>query len=130
MSPEHAKVLIAEDDPLILRSLRDYLSKAGHEVVGEGSTRAEAMAMISQIPALARQFGEEKIVVILGGSLGELRRAKDPNNDSQVLLRWLLDMGLGQIRTVGFSGLSVPGTTVDVGKENRPSALADAVTKV
>lgn len=128
MSPEHAKVLIAEDNPIMLKDMEDFLTEAGHDVVAKGTTLAEAKAMLSQIPVLAKQHGEDKIIVVLGGSLGHLRSAHDPRNDSQVLLRLLKDKGLGHIRTVGYSGMSVPETTVDVGKENGPIALSEAVT--
>ncbi len=130
MSPEHAKVLIAEDDTLILDDMTRALGEAEHKVVAVGTTLTEAKAMISQIPKLAEQYGEDKIIVILGGSLGGWLQADDPRNDSQVLLRLLKEEGLDHIPTVGYSANYVPGTTVDVGKAKGAMALAEAVTKV
>lgn len=128
MSPENAAVLIAEDDKLILEDMEDALNKAGHKMVAKGRTLAEAKAMISQIPALAKQYGEDKIVVVLGGSLEGWRLPDDPYNDSQQLLYLLKLNGLGGIRTVGFSGNWVPGAKVNVGKEEGSTALTEAIT--
>ena len=94
MSPEHAKVLIAEDDPLIVKDMEFYLGEAGHDVVGKSATLTEALAMISQIPALEKQYGAEKIIVVLGGNLGEWKMPEDRHNDSQVLLRLLKEQRL------------------------------------
>ena len=94
MSPEHAKVLIAEDDPLIVKDMEFHLGEAGHDVVRKSATLKEAQAMISQIPALEKQYGAEKIIVVLGGNLGEWKMPEDRHNDSQVLLRLLKEQRL------------------------------------
>lgn len=112
MAP-HAKVFVAEDDPVWLKRIREQLETAGHHVVGEATTREK---VLQQIPTF-RETGVD--VVILGGNLGgHVNRGDSPDNDSIVILKALKEAGYGDLPTVGLSGLELPGATVDLGKEH------------
>ena len=128
--PPEARVLIAEDDPMILKDMKDRLVEAGHMVVSEATTLNEARAMISRIQRLEEQHSRDKVVFVLGGNLGGWLRPDHPQNDSQILLRELRDAGLGDIKTVGYSGNEIPGVTLDVGKQKGSEELAEAITNL
>lgn len=132
MSPEKAKVLYAEDSAYWQVIVRGVLGNAGHSVELV-RTRAEALAMLSQIKEGRKKFD----AIILGGELSGDRFSHEPvtsaDNDSQLILAEMRKLEI-YTPTIGLSGdlEPMPGVTVNIGKfaEGKEARLVETITKL
>lgn len=108
MSPEKAKVFVAEDDSSWQEIIEEYLTEAGHTVVAKATTRDQALSTVSQL----KKLGVD--VAIIDGNLNDY---ESEGYDGQAVLRAIKDKA-PNVKTVGMSGNSVRGTDVDLGKLN------------
>ena len=107
MSPDRARVFIAEDDSTWQDMLGEMVEDAGHTVVGRATNLKDALEKTKHI--------EGKVdVAIIDGNL-------DPDEsggyDGQAVLQ-SIRKNAPSVKTVGMSGNSVRGTDVDLGKAN------------
>jgi|SRR3989344_4442989 len=119
MSPERAKVFVAEDDKDWLDIIRGTLEGAGHSVVLSASTRAEALAAAERL----RELGVQ--VATVDGNLNDYESS---GADGQALLA-AIRTHAPEVKTVGMSGLTVRGVDVNVGKSNAHN-LGEVVKKL
>lgn len=106
MSPERAKVFVAEDDKRWQDIIKSLLTDAGHSVVLTAQTREQALGAVPQLKELGVQ------VAIIDGNLNP----HDSNGaDGQALLAAIRAQVPG-VKTVGMSGNTVGGVDVNVGK--------------
>lgn len=103
MSPEAAKVFIAEDDEVWRGIEKRCLTSEGHEVVVEAKTAAEAISLIPQ-------------AVKLGVNVGVVDESipSDPSDGQRVAQA--LREAIPNIKIVGVSGGKVAGTDVMMDK--------------
>jgi CheY-like chemotaxis protein len=104
------KVLVVEDDPLVLMSTADMLAEAGFDVAGEAETAEAALAMLEQLPDIAVVFSDVGLPGMSGQDLADQIRARRP--DVCVVL------------TTGYAppGVTRSGTALMLGK---PFMLGD-----
>lgn len=57
MSPQEAKIFMAEDDKYYAETLGEFLTMAGHAIVAHVRTLAEALHMIDELPEDSIQVG-------------------------------------------------------------------------
>ncbi len=119
MSPEKAKVFVAEDDETWQKFIKIYLEEAGHSVVATARTIEEAMEIIEKL----EEMGID--VAVLDGNLNE---DEYKGFDGMAMLRKIRDTAKN-VKTVGMSGNSVPGTDVDLGKR-KVSEIGKVVTNL
>lgn len=106
MSPEKARVFIADDNDTWLEIIQNYLEESDHVVVLKATSLTQALEAINQFEKLGIQ------VAIIDGNLNPY----DHNgHDGQVLLTAIRQQ-TPNVKTIGMSGLSVKGTDVDLGK--------------
>ena len=108
MSPEKARVFVAEDNKTWQKIIAEYITAAGHEVILTATTLEEAEEAIVKFSELGIQ------VAILDGNLGEYSYE---SSDGRYLLS-LIRKNSPDVKTIGMSAISVPGTDIDLGKEN------------
>lgn len=106
MSPERAKVFIAEDDVYTREDLKDFLRKRGHEVVLEAGTFEDAMASIEE----AKEKGVN--VALVDGSLA-LRPPRQPEHGLKITEA--LREAIPGIKVVSISSDYVSYTDTHVG---------------
>lgn len=117
--PEKARVFVAEDNPDWQKHIEEILNRAGHSVVARATTLGEGLKIIEQ-------FGELQIqVATIDGNLGE----DDTSGYDGRALVAAIDRLAPDVKTIGMSGLSVSGVTVDLGKGNIRQ-LGEAVTNL
>jgi len=108
MSPEKAKVFVAEDDQDWQSIIKEYLEDAGHTVVAKATNIEDALATVAQLS----QMGVD--VAVLDSNLNDY---ESKGYDGQAVLRAIREKA-PNVKTVGMSGNSVSGTDVDLGKRN------------
>lgn len=108
MSPEKAKVFVAEDNPFWQEIIEKYLTEAGHTVVAKATTRDQALSMVNQL---------KKLGVDVATIDGNLNKYESEGYDGQAVLMAIRDKA-PNVKTVGMSGNNVIGTDVDLGKDN------------
>lgn len=119
MSPEKARVFVAEDSKDYQDIISEYLEKAGHSVIFRATTFKDAMAGVDLLDQLKID------VAVLDGNLSY---GEDGGDEGRAILRAIRERA-PRVRTVGMSGLSVRGTDVDLGKLN-VDKIGDVVTKL
>lgn len=119
MSPEKARVFVAEDDSTWQDMIKEFLEMAGHSVVARATTLPEALNTVKRLDKLNVD------VAIIDGNLDE---SESRGYDGQAVLRAIREHA-PRVRTIGMSGNSVPGTDVDLGKRNLQN-IGDVVTKL
>lgn len=117
--PERARVFVAEDDEQWQIMIEDILNEAGHSVVLKATTLDEALKA-------AEQFEELKVqVATIDGNLS-------PDDvscyDGRALVA-AISRFAPDVKTIGMSGLSVRGVTIDLGKRNAIK-LGEVVTNL
>lgn len=108
MSPENARVFVAEDDKDWQRFIEDYIKEGGHTMVLLAKTRQEALEMVKQFKELGIQ------VAIIDGNLNSIITN---GSDGQAVLA-AIRIQSPEVKTIGMSSLNVRGTDVDLGKCN------------
>lgn len=108
MSPEKARVFVAEDDTDYQGMIKELLEEDGHSVVATAQSLPEAMDTIKKLQDLGVD------VAVIDGNLNEL---DTDGSDGQSVLQAIRKQAPG-VKTVGMSGNSVKGTDVDLGKGN------------
>jgi len=108
MSPERARVFVAEDNERWQSMIQDLLEDEGHSVILSAGNLEEAMAAVERLNELGVQ------VATLDGNLNEHDTS---GYDGQSVLN-AIRAKAPKVKTVGLSILSVPGVDVDLGKDN------------
>ena len=119
MSPEKARVFVAEDNKAYQKIIQEYLEEAGHSVVLRATTYRDAIDGIKTLENLGVD------VAILDGNL---TRGEDSGDEGQLMLRAIRAVA-PRVRTVGMSASSVRGTDVDLGKF-KVEEIGNVVTKL
>lgn len=119
MSPERAKVFVAEDNNLWQRIIKRSLADKGHEVILSATNLDDALAATRKLVELGVQ------VAIIDGNLNDHEASGD---DGQIVLA-AIHKTAPQVKTIGLSGSSVRGVDVDLGKDNCAD-LGETVTKI
>ena len=119
MSPERAKVFVAEDADLWQRMIKRILADSGHQVVSSATNLKEALAAIDKFAELEVQ------VAIIDGNLDDFEIS---GRDGQAVLTAIHKVA-PQVKTIGLSRDRVCGVDVDLGKENGID-LGKTVTKI
>jgi CheY-like chemotaxis protein len=119
MSPEKARVFVAEDDKDWQDMIKEFLEMAGHTVVASARTLPEAMSTVKRLQDLKVD------VAVIDGNLNEF---DSDGYDGQSVLRAIREHA-PRVRTVGMSGNPVRGTDVDLGK-TKLQDIGDVVTKL
>lgn len=117
--PEKARVFYAEDDPFFQEAIKQRLDEAGHEVVLQAQTLAEALNSIEQFKDLGIQ------VAIIDGNLS----ADDSSGYDGHLLATRIKELTPQVKTIGMSGSTIIGVDIDLGKR-KYSKLAEIITNL
>jgi CheY-like chemotaxis protein len=107
MSPEKAKVFVAEDSEDWKKIIKDELESEGHIVVATASTLKEALETAKKL----KELGVD--VAVIDGNLGE--NIFVLGSDGQAVLAAVRE-NAPKVKTVGMSSFSVRGTDVDLGK--------------
>ncbi|MDO8620867.1 MAG: response regulator [Candidatus Levybacteria bacterium] len=119
MSPERAKVFVAEDNEFWQKIIKRSLADKGHEVVLSATNLEDALAATSKLVKLGVQ------VAIIDGNLNDYEAN---GHDGQIVLA-AIRKAAPQVKTIGLSGNSVRGVNVDLGKDNFTD-LGKTVTKI
>jgi DNA-binding NtrC family response regulator len=119
MSPENANVFIIEDDSDWRERERSRLERAGHIVVGEAVTLADALAAVENFEKLGVQ------IVTLDGNL---KRNDESGQDAQRILGAIREKA-PSVKTIGMSGTPINGVDKNLGKSNA-FELGEEVTKL
>ena len=119
MSPEKARVFVAEDNKNYQDIIKEYLEEAGHSVVLQATTFRDALAGVDLLDQLKID------VAVLDGNLS---RGEDSGDEGQAVLR-AIRARAPRVRTVGMSAVSVRGTDFDLGK-GRVENIGDVVRKL
>ncbi len=119
MSPERAKVFVAEDADLWQRMIKRILANDGHQIVSSATNLKDALAAIDRFAELGVQ------VAIIDGNLDE---DESTGCDGQAVLA-AIHRVVPQVKTIGFSRDRVCGVDVDLGKE-KSIDLGKTVTKI
>jgi CheY-like chemotaxis protein len=118
MSPENARVFVAEDDADFQLIIRTSLEEEGHKVVIAATTRKEALEDVKYLKDLGIQIG------IIDGNLSGSKSGKDGRD----LIRAIRETKSGII-TIGISGNKLPEADFDFGKDNLNS-LGKFITNI
>lgn len=106
MSPEKARVFVAEDEDFWQDAIKHMLERGGHSVVATAKTLPEALAA-------TKRLQDQKVdVAVIDGNLNE---DDTSGSDGQAVLKAVREHA-PKVKTVGMSGNSVPGTDYDLGK--------------
>lgn len=108
MSPEKARVFIAEDNKDYQSFLKEFLEEAGHTIVACATNLPDALRLVKRLGELSVD------VAVIDGNLNEY---DSDGHDGQSVLRAIREHA-PRVKTVGMSGNSVRGTDVDLGKAN------------
>jgi len=135
MSPEKARVFVAEPDPDWQATIKAELKKAGHEVVLTASTLEEGLIATKQLGKLGVQVAticgqlrnRSEIFEILKNSDAE-SFDKELTADGRELLK-AIRAAAPEVRTVGVSGTQNIGADVAVSKYDIEE-LGEVVTKL
>ncbi len=119
MSPENARVFIAEDNKNFLDIIQEYLEEAGHSVVLKANTLTDALAGVDNLEKLGID------VAVLDGNLDEW---ETKGYDGQEVLR-AIRATAPRVRTIGMSGNKFPNADIDLGKD-KVENIGDVVTKL
>lgn len=119
MSPEKARIFVAEDDSDWQEIISSKLRRAGHQVVARASSLPEALSAVKTLLNLNVD------VAVLDGNLNE---HDHDGRDGQSVLRAIREHA-PHIRVVGMSGASFRGADVDLGKDN-VDEIGDVVNKL
>ena len=119
MSPEKARIFIAEDDSDWQNMIKECLEEAGHSVVATAQSLPEALNTVKRLNNLHVD------VAVIDGNLNEL---DSDGHDGRVVLQAIREHA-PSVKTIGMSGNSVRGTDVDLGKANVVD-IGNVVTKL
>lgn len=119
MSPEKARVFVAEDDSTWQDMIKEFLEMSGHSVVASARSLPEAMSAVKRLQDLHVD------VAVIDGNLNEF---DSDGHDGQSVLRAIREHA-PRVRTIGMSGNSVRGTDVDLGKAHLTD-IGDVVRKL
>ena len=108
MSPEKARVFIAEDNKESALLMQLTLRDAGHSVVLKASTLGEAERAVDQFRALGIQ------VALLDGNIS----SATVDGADGARLAQLIRSQTPEVKTVGIGSGRVEGVDVNVGKSN------------
>lgn len=108
MSPERAKVFVAEDDKSWQELIKEILVDEGHEVVSLATNLQDALAAIERLEELDVQ------VAIIDGNLTNYDTS---GHDGQTVLKAIRETA-SKVKTIGLSGNNVHGVDKDLGKVN------------
>lgn len=117
--PERARVFVAEDDPQWQGIIERSLKRAGHSVVARATTLEQGLKAVEQ-------FGELEVQVATID--GNLSKNNTSGYDGRALLEAINRLA-PNVKTIGMSGSSVRGVTIDLGKRNIVK-LGDTVTNL
>lgn len=106
MTPEKARVFVAEDDIAWHAYIYDVLAEEGHTVVLTATTIEEALAAIEQF---------EKLGIQVATIDSNLNSNVTPGEDGRILLAAIKEKA-PNVKTVGMSSFYVDGVDIDVGK--------------
>jgi len=106
MSPEKAKVFIAEDDEDYQKYARKILEGAGHTVVATATTLPEALKIVAKL---------EELGINVAAIDGNLRPNSVGGYDGQTILKAIKEQA-PNVKTVGISSLKIPGADANAGK--------------
>lgn len=107
MSPEKARVFIAEDNEDFLDIIQEYLEEADHSVVLKASTLTDALAGVNNLEKLGVD------IAVLDGNLDEW---ETKGYDGQEVLR-VIRATAPNVRTISMSGNKFPNADIDLGKD-------------
>lgn len=119
MSPEKARVFVAEDDAEWRERINRLLVRSGHEVVMTAETRQQAMEAVKRLQELGVQVATID---------GNLRKFDSSGDDGQAILSAIREQA-PNVKTVGFSALGVRGADANVDKGD-PFELGEVVTRL
>lgn len=119
MSPERARVAIAEDSTTFIKIIRELLKDSGHEVVAQVSNLPDALELVHKLAELKVD------VLLLDGNLTE---DEYKGYDAQAILAEMTKLN-STVKTIGLSGNNIRGVTKDLGKGNIMD-LAKAITEI
>lgn len=120
MSPERAKVFIAEDQEDWRNWVKKSLEKSGHEIAIVASSPEEALEAVNQLADLGVQ------VAIVDGNL---RRNEVSGEDGKAIIEAIRNRA-PDVKVIGFSGLEVKGADVNFSKASHISGLAAVVDEL
>ena len=118
MSPEHAKVFIAEDDEDYTEMYEEVLQEGGHVVVRKAATLKEAMSTIEEL-----EKGDINVALV-DGNLNEF----DSSGKDGARVTKAIKEKDANVTVIGVSGLSAPWADKSVRKYDIFDELNDAVT--
>lgn len=98
MAPENAKVFLAEDDANLRGSARQFIERAGHNVVVEAGTLKDALGAIPQAKALGVN------VAVVDANLTE----KETSGDDGMTVAAALREVIPGIKIISFSTIRYP----------------------
>lgn len=119
MSPEKARVFVAEDDSDWQDMLGEILKDAGHSVVARATNLHDALNTAKRLSSLKVD------VAVIDGNLSE---DESRGYDGQAVLN-AIRQHAPRVRTIGMSGSHVAGTDVDLGKA-KATELGEVVRKL
>lgn len=119
MSPENAKVFVAEDEKDWQELIVEILEDAGHEVTLTASSLDEALAA-------TQKLREKQVQVAIVD--GNLSRISSRGNDGQAIIAAIRE-NAPEVKIVGMSGLSLEGVDLNLGKMNARE-LGEKVNKL
>lgn len=118
--PPEATVFMVEDDEQWRDINRSNLERAGHKVVAEATTRAEALEQVGKLGELGVN------VAVIDGNLDTLDGVF--GGDGQAVLAAIRQLAPG-VKVVGMAGDTIRGADINVGKRHAEK-LANAVTEL
>lgn len=119
MSPEKAKVFIAEDSNSYQELVKVFLEEAGHTVALSATTIEEALACVDRLEELGID------VAVLDGNLSE----NEYRGYEGQMIRTAIRDKAPNVKIIGMSGNKFPGADVDLGK-TKVNEIGDVVTKL
>jgi CheY-like chemotaxis protein len=119
MSPEKARVFVAEDHQSQREIITEYLEDAEHTVVAHAENLPQAVDLI-------KRFRELNIQVAVLDS--NLRQRDLDGSDGRTMLALIRELA-PHVKTVGMSNDPFPGVDYDLGKSNK-SQLGEVVNKL
>lgn len=117
MSPEHAKVFIAEDDENYMEFYEEILQEGGHTVVRKTTTISEALSAVEEL-----EEGDINVALV-DGNLNEW----DASGQDGAEITKAIKEKDKTVTVIGVSGLSTPWADKSVKKYEILDHLNDAV---
>lgn len=119
MSPERARVAIAEDNQSYVDIMKEFLEMEGHTVVAHAANLPDALELVHKLVELKVD------VLLLDGNLNDYDYK---GYDAQTILAKMREIN-STVKTIGVSGNEIKGVTRDLGKANMVD-IAKAVTEI